>query len=66
MIHYFIQNILELQEEETLELVRMIERCGVSSIAVHGRRRAERPNDVNRNAELRQLARMVDIPVLAK
>ncbi|VDP24799.1 unnamed protein product, partial [Onchocerca flexuosa] len=30
------------ERENTLEFVKMLERCGVSAIAIHGRRRNER------------------------
>lgn len=43
----------------------MVERCGVSALTVHGRRREERPVHANRNAEIREIRRALSIPVIA-
>jgi tRNA-dihydrouridine synthase 2 len=44
----------------------MIEKTGISAFAVHGRRRDERPQHLNRLDEIREIVRAVNIPVLAK
>uniref|UniRef100_A0A0N4Z9Y4 Dus domain-containing protein n=1 Tax=Parastrongyloides trichosuri TaxID=131310 RepID=A0A0N4Z9Y4_PARTI len=51
--------------EETLEFAKMVQRCGVAAIGVHGRRRDERPNDKNRIDEIKEVVDYLDIPVLA-
>lgn len=51
--------------EDTIELVKMIESCGVSAIAVHGRTKDQRPNHDNNNDCLREISRSVSIPVIA-
>ncbi|KAK0424706.1 hypothetical protein QR680_008800 [Steinernema hermaphroditum] len=51
--------------EETLEFAKMIEACGVAALGVHGRRRVERPGDANRNEEIREIAEVLKIPVVA-
>jgi tRNA-dihydrouridine synthase 2 len=50
---------------ETLELAQMLEKCGISAIGVHGRRREERPKDQNRPHEINEVVRSVGIPVIA-
>uniref|UniRef100_A0A0R3RG03 DRBM domain-containing protein n=1 Tax=Elaeophora elaphi TaxID=1147741 RepID=A0A0R3RG03_9BILA len=42
------------KREDTFEFVKMLERCGVSAIGMHGRRRNERQSDVNRVNEIRE------------
>ncbi|KAJ1358915.1 hypothetical protein KIN20_017483 [Parelaphostrongylus tenuis] len=49
----------------TLNLVRVIENCGAAAIAVHGRRRDERDPHPCRIDEIREIARAVNIPVIA-
>uniref|UniRef100_A0A914HH82 DUS-like FMN-binding domain-containing protein n=1 Tax=Globodera rostochiensis TaxID=31243 RepID=A0A914HH82_GLORO len=44
---------------------RMVVRCGVSAVAVHGRQRDERPKDQCRVAEINQNYRSLSIPVFA-
>lgn len=44
----------------------MIERCGVSAIGVHGRRRDEKSSHPIRLNEIQDIAQYVSIPVLAK
>ncbi|VDD81716.1 unnamed protein product [Mesocestoides corti] len=51
--------------EETLALVRLIESTGVAAIAVHGRKRDERPCHLNHDDVIRAIASTVKIPVLA-
>ena len=55
-----------LQLEKSISLVRMIESCGVAAVAIHGRRREERPRHPNHNDQIRELAKVVNIPVIAK
>ena len=43
----------------------MLESCGLSAIAVHGRRRNERPNNDCRYNELRDISRCFSIPIIA-
>ena len=52
--------------EETLKLCEMIQSCGVSAIAVHGRTKDERQQHVNRNDFIRAVAEKLQIPVIAK
>uniref|UniRef100_A0A915BD79 DRBM domain-containing protein n=1 Tax=Parascaris univalens TaxID=6257 RepID=A0A915BD79_PARUN len=51
--------------EDTLALVKLIEKCGVAAIGVHGRRRDERQGDANRVDEIREVVRALSIPVIA-
>jgi len=51
---------------KTLELVRLIERCGVSAIAVHGRTKEQRPRHDNQNHVLLEISKTLDrIPLIA-
>lgn len=50
---------------ETLDLVKMIESCGVSAIAVHGRTRDQRPKQENNDDLLRLISESISIPVIA-
>ena len=52
--------------EETVELCKMIESCGVSAIGIHGRTKEERPPHKNRNHFLKAIAEQLKIPVIAK
>ncbi|ETN69425.1 hypothetical protein NECAME_15321, partial [Necator americanus] len=54
------------EQSETLNLVREIEKCGVAAIGVHGRRKDERDPHPCRLNEIREIARTVSIPVIAK
>jgi tRNA-dihydrouridine synthase 2 len=54
------------QIPETLEFAQMLEKTGISAIGIHGRRKDERPNDTNRFEEIREVARELSIPVIAK
>ncbi|VDN26497.1 unnamed protein product, partial [Gongylonema pulchrum] len=54
------------EREDTLEFVKMLERCGISAIGIHGRRRDERQGDANRVDEIREIARAVSLPIIAK
>lgn len=62
----FVNVKIIIQPEKTLEFVKMVERCGISAIGVHGRRRDERPSHATRIDEIRDVARYVSVPVLAK
>ncbi|VDN28946.1 unnamed protein product [Gongylonema pulchrum] len=53
------------KREDTLEFVKMLERCGISAIGIHGRRRDERQGDANRVDEIREIARAVSLPIIA-
>lgn len=52
--------------EDTISLVQMIEKTGVSAIGIHGRLTEERPRHSNRNNAIKQLAEILHIPVIAK
>jgi len=51
--------------EETLNLARLIEQCGVSALAVHGRTIEERPRAPNHNDVIREITKILSIPVIA-
>ncbi|XP_032364879.1 tRNA-dihydrouridine(20) synthase [NAD(P)+]-like, partial [Etheostoma spectabile] len=51
--------------EETLSLVRRIERTGVAAVAVHGRLKEERPRHPLHCDYIQAVARAVSIPVIA-
>lgn len=51
--------------QETLDLVKMIESCGVSAIAVHGRTRDQRPKHENNDELLKLISETVSIPIIA-
>ncbi|XP_063309636.1 tRNA-dihydrouridine(20) synthase [NAD(P)+]-like [Pelobates fuscus] len=51
--------------EQTLSLAKMIERTGVSAIAVHGRKKEERPQHPVHCDVIRAIAEAVSIPVIA-
>lgn len=51
---------------ETLEFAQMLERCGISALGVHGRRKEERPGDLNRYEEIREVSRSLQIPIIAR
>lgn len=51
--------------EETLELARLIEQCGVAALAVHGRTKEERPNNPNHNDVIREITKIISIPIIA-
>lgn len=52
--------------EKTLELALLIQSCGVSALAIHGRNINERPQDLNRNHFIKAIAEKMDIPIIAK
>lgn len=43
----------------------MVEKCGISALGVHGRRKEERPTNDNRPEEIREVARALTIPIIA-
>jgi len=49
-----------------VQLARLIESCGVSAIAVHGRTRDERPNNSNHDDVIAAVSAALSIPVIAK
>jgi tRNA-dihydrouridine synthase 2 len=57
--------ISSLQLEDTLKLVKLIERTGVAALAVHGRLKEERPRHSNHDDVIRQIVD-ISIPVIAK
>ena len=52
--------------EETLNLCKMIQNCGVSALAVHGRRKEERSHQNNHDDYIRAISKELKIPVIAK
>uniref|UniRef100_A0A915MNE0 DRBM domain-containing protein n=1 Tax=Meloidogyne javanica TaxID=6303 RepID=A0A915MNE0_MELJA len=48
-----------------MEFVKMLENCGLSAIAIHGRQRNERPNHECRYNELRDISRYCSTPIIA-
>ena len=52
--------------EETINLCKMIESCGVAALAVHGRTKDERPQHPNNNSAIKRITEQLKIPVLAK
>ncbi|ODM95510.1 tRNA-dihydrouridine(20) synthase [NAD(P)+]-like [Orchesella cincta] len=51
--------------DETIKFSKMIQSCGVSAMAIHGRMVHERPQHANRSTVIRQVASELDIPVIA-
>ncbi|KAK2708861.1 hypothetical protein QYM36_014477 [Artemia franciscana] len=51
--------------EETLNLCKMIQNCGVSALAVHGRRKEERSHQNNHDDYIRAISKELKIPVIA-
>lgn len=52
--------------EETIKLCQLLENTGIAAIAIHGRTKHERPQHKNRNYFLREVAKALQIPVIAK
>jgi len=52
-------------EEKTLQLVKVIEKTGVSAIGVHGRTKDERPNDKNNVEMIKKIVENTRLPVIA-
>lgn len=50
---------------KTLDLVKLIESCGVSAIAVHGRTKDQRPRHENQDDILKSIAETISIPMIA-
>uniref|UniRef100_A0A5S6QG54 DRBM domain-containing protein n=1 Tax=Trichuris muris TaxID=70415 RepID=A0A5S6QG54_TRIMR len=51
--------------EDTLELCKLIESCGVSAVAIHGRMTSERSTVKNHNDDVAVIAKSVNVPVIA-
>ncbi|CAK9150602.1 unnamed protein product [Ilex paraguariensis] len=51
--------------QDTIELARRIEKTGVSALAVHGRRVADRPRDPAKWNEIAEVVAALSIPVIA-
>ncbi|PIN16462.1 tRNA-dihydrouridine(20) synthase (NAD(P)(+)) [Handroanthus impetiginosus] len=51
--------------QDTVELARRIEKTGVSALAVHGRKVADRPRDPAKWSEIADVVAAVSIPVIA-
>ncbi|KAF3439145.1 hypothetical protein FNV43_RR17420 [Rhamnella rubrinervis] len=51
--------------QDTVELARRIEKTGVSALAVHGRKVADRPRDPAKWSEIADVVASVSIPVIA-
>lgn len=51
--------------EDTIEFCKMVEKCGVAAIAIHGRTKEERPNHPNHNDMIRAISSVLTIPVIA-
>lgn len=58
--------LVDTKVENTIELCKMIQSCGVSAIGIHGRTKEERPRHSNRNHYLKLIAESLEIPVIAK
>lgn len=52
-------------KQKTLDLVKMIETCGVSALAVHGRTKDQRPRHENQDDILCEIAKILRIPMIA-
>ena len=52
--------------DETIRLATTIQNCGVAAVAVHGRKKEERPQHPNNNEAIKTVAESVTIPVIAK
>ncbi|XP_028333466.1 tRNA-dihydrouridine(20) synthase [NAD(P)+]-like isoform X2 [Physeter macrocephalus] len=57
--------ISHLKLEDTLSLVKRIERTGIAAIAVHGRKREERPQHPVSCEAIKAVAETLSIPVIA-
>lgn len=53
------------QLDKTLKLVKLIESCGVSAIAVHGRTKEQRSHEENDNDAIRIISKNIRVPVIA-
>ncbi|KAM8945588.1 tRNA-dihydrouridine(20) synthase [NAD(P)+]-like [Pelodytes ibericus] len=51
--------------EETVKLVKLIEATGVSAVAVHGRKKEERPQHPVHSDFIKEISEAVSIPVIA-
>ncbi|XP_023003697.1 tRNA-dihydrouridine(20) synthase [NAD(P)+]-like isoform X2 [Cucurbita maxima] len=55
----------DLIHDDTVELARRIETTGVSALAVHGRRVADRPRDPAKWSEIADVVAALSVPVIA-
>lgn len=55
-----------IQLEDTIAFAQILEKSGVAAVGIHGRRRNERQGDQNRVDEIREIARLLSVPVIAK
>jgi len=51
--------------QETIEFCKMIESCGVTAIAVHGRLQNERPRHPMHPGYIREVSKHINIPIIA-
>jgi tRNA-dihydrouridine synthase len=52
--------------EETVNFCKLLERCGAKAITVHGRFQEERSRQPNHNDYIREVAKQLTIPIIAK
>ncbi|KAG1650851.1 tRNA-dihydrouridine(20) synthase [NAD(P)+]-like [Nymphon striatum] len=52
--------------EDTIELSKLIESCGVVALAIHGRTKEQRPRHKNKPEYIKAVANSISIPVIAK
>ncbi|CAD5117217.1 DgyrCDS6013 [Dimorphilus gyrociliatus] len=52
-------------ESETIAFSKLVESTGIAALAVHGRRKDERPKHPNRNDLIKEIAKTLKIPVIA-
>jgi tRNA-dihydrouridine synthase 2 len=51
--------------EETIEFAKRMEKTGISALALHGRKRSERPRENCRDDFIQKVADALTIPVIA-
>lgn len=51
--------------DETIKLCQLLEKTGIAAIAIHGRTKNERPLHFNKNDYLKEVAKALEIPVIA-
>lgn len=52
--------------EETISFCKLMQETGVTAISIHGRKPKERPHEPNRDFMIKEVARELSIPVIAK
>lgn len=55
-----------LQIEDTVNLAKLVESCGVVALAIHGRTKEERPRHRNKPEYIKAVVKTINIPVIAK